>query len=95
MNNIKRKIPTDKLQDIKINMNGQEHSRKGSIAINGIKITANDEYCRNGAGISSFEISLPASGKPEIFVIYNPHLATKEVCEALGIEKRPSYQKGN
>lgn len=92
---IKRKIPADKLKDLQIDVDGQEHCAKGYITINGIKFTSNDESRENGYGISSFEISLPAGERPEVTVHYDPHRATKEVCEALGIEKRPSYQKGN
>lgn len=94
-NLIKRKIPSDKLQEIQIEVNGRERCAKGAITINGIKFTSTDELQENGQGIFSFEISLPASEKPEVMVHYHPHLATKEVCEALGIEKRPSYQKGD
>lgn len=91
-NLIKQAIPADVLKKLQINVDGQEWCSKGRIAINGIEIASDKE---NGRGISSFEICLPASGEPEVTVYYHPNLVTKEVCEKLGIEKRPSYQKGN
>lgn len=91
----KQQVSSDKLKTLQIEMDGQNHCRFGHVVINGIKFTSNQENGENGHGISSFEINLPAGGRPEVTVCYNPHQATKEVCEALGIEKRPSHQQGN
>lgn len=92
---IKQKIPTEKLQEVQIKMNGQENCALGIVSINGIKFGVGDDGDNHGKGIHGFSLSLSADRKPEITVYYHPHLATKEACEALGIEKRPSYQKGN
>lgn len=88
---IKRKIPTEKLQDFQIKMNGQEKCANGAVIINGIEFGIGVDRESHGKGIVGFELSLQANDKPEIIVHYNPHLATKVACEALGIEKRPSY----
>ncbi|MED2940693.1 hypothetical protein [Cytobacillus horneckiae] len=92
---IKRKVPTEKLQDIQINMDGQNICALGSVVINSIEFGIGSTNENQGKGIAGFYISIQADRKPEISVHYHPHLVTKEVCEALGIEKRPSYQKGN
>lgn len=92
---IKRKIPVNKLKDFKIKMNGQESCNHGVVVINGIEFGSGSEQLNKGKGIVGFDVSLPAGQSPEVTVHYHPHLATKEVCEVLGIEKRPSYQKGN
>lgn len=88
---IKRKIPTEQLQEIRIIMKGQEKSCEGLIVINGVEFGLKGEDPNHGKGIAGFELAMPADETPSLTVHYHPHLATKVACEALGIEKRPSY----
>lgn len=88
---VKRRIPAEKLQDIQIKMNGQQKCVDGVVIINGVEFGVASEGENHGKGIAGFYFNLQGGEQPKVFVHYHPHQASEEACEALGIEKLPSY----
>lgn len=78
---IKQKLPQENIQNISLQLDGQDICAKGTIKINGIEMSD---------GISGVELKLPANNNPEITIEYHPRRIDKETAESLGLEKHDS-----